>query len=74
MKNLIDVEIIQLNTRDGKLVALISYCDSLAPFNDINHGYNTMEVPVNLRDVQLSVRGNMLVDQSKKEESVAACN
>jgi len=63
MKNL---EIIQIKTEKGKLVATMSYQD-IDNLNDINNGYNTIEVPINIRELQLSVRDNTLVNQSVKE-------
>ena len=65
-------EIIQLNTNaEGKLVATLAYRDpdNGLPINDFN---TIREVPVNLRPLQLSARGNVLVDQSIKSEEAAA--
>lgn len=60
-----DIEIINISTKEGKLVALLSYNDT-----DKDHdGYDTIEVPINIRDIQVSSRGNMLVDQSLKLDS-----
>ena len=30
------------------------------------NGYGTIEIPINPREIQTSIRGNMLVDQSVK--------
>jgi len=72
MMNLKNLEIIDLSTVDGKLIALLSYQNP--DVKDLNNGYNTIQVPVNLREIQLSIRGNMLVDQSAKPEHLeVAC-
>ena len=64
MKNLINMEIINISTKNGKLIALMSYQDLNHDISDVNIGYDTIEVPINLRDIQLSSRDNMLVNQS----------
>jgi hypothetical protein len=66
MKNLKNLEIINISTKEGKLVALLSYQDISAIGEDLNNGYGTIEIPINLREIQTSIRGNMLVDQSAK--------
>jgi hypothetical protein len=73
-KNLINMEIINISTKNGKLVALMSYQDTEKSIEDINNGYDTIEVPINLRDIQLSSRGNMLVDQSLKDGDMCVGN
>ena len=72
MKNTTDLEVIQITTKDGKLVATLSYRDltTLHVLDDVNYGYRTIEVPVNLRDIQLSGKGKQLVNQSIKEKSI----
>lgn len=67
MKNLTNMEIINISTKNGKLVALMSYQDLNHDIPDVNNGYDTIEIPINLRDIQLSSRGNMLVNQSLSE-------
>ncbi|GAB3994680.1 hypothetical protein GCM10028807_32830 [Spirosoma daeguense] len=71
MKNLLNVEVIHVSTVDGKMEAIISYQD---PDNiqDLNNGYAVATVPVNLRDLQRSARGNVLVNQSIRDGSVNA--
>ena len=69
MKELRDIEIINILTKEGKLVALISY-QNLNHVENMTNGYDTIEVPINPREIQLSSRGNMLVNQSTKSESV----
>jgi hypothetical protein len=74
MKNLTNMEIINISTKNGKLVALMSYQDLNHDISDVNIGYDTIEIPINLRDIQLSSRGNMLVNQSVKGEYVCVGN
>jgi hypothetical protein len=66
MKNLQNLEIINISTKEGKLVALVSYQDTSKNGEDLNNGYGTIEIPINTREIQTSIRGNMLVDQSVK--------
>lgn len=73
MENIENLEVIQLNTnKEGKLIATISYQDTTV--QDLNNGYAIIDVPVNVRELQLSSRDNVLVDQSIKAESVAVAN
>lgn len=68
MENITEMELISI--QDGK--AYISYRD----LNDVsgmpNNGYNNIIIPVNLRELQYSSRGNLLTDQSIKEYENAA--
>jgi hypothetical protein len=65
MKNIENLEVIQLNTnKEGKLIATISYQDTTV--QDLNNGYSIIDVPVNVRALKLSSRDNILVDQSVK--------
>ena len=66
MKNLQNLEIINISTKEGKLVALVSYQDTSKIGEDLNNGYGTIEIPINPREIQTSIRGNMLVDQCVK--------
>ena len=66
MKNLQNIEIINISTKEDKLIALLSYQDTSKIGKDLNNGYRTIEIPINLREIQTSIRGNMLVDQSVK--------
>ena len=68
MDKIKNMEIINISTRNGKLIALMSYQNIEPKEDDLNNGYNTVEIPINLRDIQLSIRGNMLVDQSVKND------
>jgi len=73
MKNIENLEVIQLNTnKEGKLIATISYQDTTV--QDLNNGYSIIDVPVNVRALQLSSRDNILVDQSVKGEYVSVAN
>lgn len=70
--NLKNLEIIDLSTVDGKLIALLSYQNP--DVDDLNNGYNTIQVPVNIRELQYSSRNNLLVNQSIKTEHIAVGN
>lgn len=70
--NLKNLEIIDLSTVDGKLVALLSYQNP--DIDDLNNGYNTIQVPVNIRELQYSSRNNLLVNQSINPEQIAVEN
>ena len=66
-----NLEIIQLDTVDGKLVAILSY-QHMDNVHDVNNGYAHISVPVNIRPLRLSVRDNVLVNQSVRNDSDAA--
>jgi hypothetical protein len=70
--NLKNLEIIDLSTVDGKLIALLSYQNP--DVDDLNNGYNTIQVPVNIRELQYSSRNNLLVNQSINPEQIAVEN
>jgi len=73
MKNIKNLEVIQLNTnKESNLIATISYQDITV--EGLNNGYAIIDVPVNVRALQLSSRDNVLVDQSVKCECVAVAN
>jgi hypothetical protein len=66
MKNLTNIEVFNIEiTQEGTFV-YISFQD-LDNIDNVNNGYDNIRVPMNLRPIQLSVRDNMLVDQSVKE-------
>lgn len=67
MKNLKNIEVFKLVQTEEKLCALISY-QNLDNVDDLNNGYDWISIPVNIRDIQLSHRGNILTNQSVKEE------
>ena len=67
MKHLQNLEIINISTKEGNLVALLSYQDTSTVGEDSNNGYRTIEIPINPREIQTSIRDNMLVDQSVKK-------
>jgi len=67
MKNILNIEVIQLNTnKEGELIATISYQDTTV--QDLNNGYSMIDVPVNVRALQKSSRDNVFVNQSVKNE------
>lgn len=76
MKNLKNLEIIHIRSEGDKLMALVSYQDinKMNDMDDLNNGYDTIEIPINLRNIQYSSRGNMLVNQSVKDYSTVATN
>jgi len=66
MKNLANIEVFNIEITEKGTFAHISFQD-LNNTNNVNNGYDNIRVPMNLRPIQLSVRDNMLVDQSVKE-------
>jgi len=66
MKNLTNIEVFNIEITEEGTFAHISFQD-LNNTDNINNGYDNIRVPINLRKIQLSVRDNMLVDQSVKE-------
>lgn len=70
MENIEELEVFRIETKDSKLVAHISYRDTsvLNSFEEVNNGYRSIVVPINLRDIQVSARGNYLVNQSVKHQ------
>ena len=69
MDKIQNMEIINISTKNGKLIALLSYQNTELKDGDLNNGYDAIEVLINLRDIQLSSRGNILVDQSVKNDT-----
>lgn len=67
------MEIIQLNARPTGVTATISYQDFEHGL-EINNYYTIDEIPVNIRELQKSTRGNILVNQSVKPESSSVEN
>lgn len=65
-----NLEIIQLETIEGNLVATLSYQDTRVK-DSVTNGYGTVDVPINIRELQVSDRGNVLVDQSVKTHSTS---
>ncbi|SEI39612.1 hypothetical protein SAMN05216327_101212 [Dyadobacter sp. SG02] len=70
-KSLDQMEIIGFESIDGVLWARLSLRDKSST-DGINHGFNNIQIPVNPRPLQLSARGNILVDQSTKETDTVA--
>lgn len=66
-----DIEIIDINVNEhGNVKALLSYCDK-SNLGDINGGYDIMDVPVNIRELKYSERGNLLVNQSNNDSQLS---
>lgn len=65
MKNLSNIEVFNIEITDEGIFAHISFQD-LDNTDNVNNGYDHIRVPMNLRPIQLSVRDNVLVDQSVK--------
>jgi hypothetical protein len=70
MDNLINFEVFHIETKDGKLFAHISF-QNIDNIGDLNNGYESKIIPVNLREIQFSSFDNYLVNQSVKVESMA---
>jgi hypothetical protein len=66
MRNLTNIEVFNIEITEEGTFAHISFQD-LNNTDNINNGYDNIRVPINLRKIQLSVRDNMLVNQSVKE-------
>lgn len=69
MYNITNLEVIQITTKEGKLVATLSYQDQR--IDALKNGYAIIDVPINIRELQLSSRDNVLVDQSVKGDCVS---
>jgi len=67
MKNLTNIEVFHIEITEEGTFAHISFQD-LNNTDNVNNGYDNIRVPMNLRPIQLSVRDNILVDQSVKKE------
>ena len=67
MENLTNIEVFNIEITEEGTFVHISFQD-LDNTENINNGYDNIRVPMNLRPIQLSVRDNILVDQSVKEE------
>lgn len=73
MKNLSNIEVFHIETTEEGIFAHISLRD-LDNTDNVNNGYFHIIVPMNLRPIQLSSRGNVLVDQSVKSYQDAKCS
>lgn len=69
MKNLENIEVFNIEITEEGAFAHISFQD-LDNIDNLNNGYDNIRVPINLRPIQLSVRDNVLVDQSVKKEEL----
>jgi hypothetical protein len=65
MKNVSNIEVFHIEITGEGTFAHISFQD-LGNTDNLNNGYDNIRVPMNLRPIQLSVRDNVLVDQSVK--------
>jgi hypothetical protein len=63
MKNLNNIDVFHIETTDKGTFAYISFQD-MENGDPVNSFYNHIRVPMNLRPIQLSVRDNILVNQS----------
>jgi hypothetical protein len=70
MKNLTEIEVFHIETTEKGTFAHISFRD-LNNTDSVTNGYEHIRVPMNLRPIQLSVRDNVLVDQSVKNDQDA---
>lgn len=66
MKGYSEIEVFKIE--DG--FAYISFKDDNWKGDDPTNGYSYIKVPLKERELQLSVRGNILVDQSEKNYEV----
>ena len=73
MENLTEIEVFHIETTEKGTFAHISFRD-LNNTDNVNNGYDNIRVPMNLRPIQLSVRDNVLVDQSIKKEEFSVGN
>jgi hypothetical protein len=72
MKNLKNIEVFHIETATEGTFAHISFQDE-SYLDSITDGYDTIKVPLNLRPIQVSSRGNTLVNQSvKNQETVTS--
>lgn len=62
-----EIEVYHIETTEEGTFAHISYNDPDWEGDDPTNGYKNIKVPLNLRPIQLSIRGNTLVDQSVKD-------
>lgn len=63
-KNYSNIEVINIEIDKGKMYAYISYQDINDIEYNINNGYNVIRVPINIRELKYSIRGNLLCNQS----------
>ncbi len=71
MKNLANIEVFNIEITEEGIFAHISFRD-LDNTDNLNNGYDSIRVPMNLRPIQKSIRDNMLVNQSAKNYQNAA--
>lgn len=71
MKKLANIEVFNIEITENGVFAHISFQDT-ENMDNPNNGYDNIRVPMNLRPIQLSVRDNVLTDQSVKNYEVGA--
>ena len=69
MRNLANIEVFYIEITEKGTFAHISFQD-LSNTENLNNGYDNIRVQMNLRPIQLSVRDNVLVDQSVRNHEV----
>lgn len=67
MENLLNIEVYHIQTTEEGTFAHISYQDIDCKEDNLNNGYGHIKIPIKLRPIQLSIRGNTLIDQSEKD-------
>lgn len=73
MENFKNIEIFSISVIEGKLTAVISFQRANPDSNNLTDGYDTLVVPINIREVQLSSDGNPLVNQSVRKNLCSMC-
>lgn len=63
MRDLTNIDVFHIETTDKGTFAYISFQD-MENGDPVNNFYNHIRVPMNLRPIQLSVRDNILINQS----------
>ena len=71
MKNLQNIEVYHIETTEDGTFAYISFQDPNYKGDDPTNGFDNIKVPLKLRPIRLSIRGNTLVDQSERDYSVS---
>lgn len=68
MNNYKNIEVFHIEINNLETFAYISF-QNPEKIGDLNNGYDWIKVPMNLRPLQLSVRDNILVNQSNSIEN-----
>jgi hypothetical protein len=67
MKKLLNIEVFHIETTKEGTFAHISFQDPNYKGDDPTNGFDHIIVPLTLRPIQLSIRDNILVNQSVKD-------